>query len=324
MGCLRLITVLLIVSCCSSFCYGQSDAVSFKIARFSGDKKAAISYTFDDGLEEHFTLVYPKLKELDFKATFWINGNTINQGEKGLQKEKPRVSWEDLKTMAEDGQEISNHGWSHLNLTRISLDEARQEISKNDSILELKIGEKPTTFCYAFNSKNQSIIEMASEGRVGTRTGQIALGSKSTSIGLDKMVDELITNKKWGVMMIHGITYGWDAFKDQHILWDHLDDVKKLENEIWVAPFRDVSAYLEEQENIQLNIEKKGRRWIIKTTNDLEESLFSYPLTMIVQKENMKRIRVKQNRKKIPVRLLKNKALFDFHPNGNKILVSIK
>jgi lysophospholipase L1-like esterase len=81
----------------------------FSISNYFGDKQAAISYTFDDGLQEYYTLVYPKFEELGFKATFWVNGNTINLGEEGLQTKKPRTTWAQLKEMAEEGHEIFNH-----------------------------------------------------------------------------------------------------------------------------------------------------------------------------------------------------------------------
>lgn len=43
--------------------------------------------------------------------------------------------------------------------------------------------------------------------------------------------------------MIHGITQGYDAFREGSILWNHLDKVKALEDKIGVATFRDISAY---------------------------------------------------------------------------------
>ena len=305
-----------------NYFYAQSGEKLFEIAKFYGNKKAAISYTFDDGLEEHFTLIYPKFEELGFKGTFWINGNTINEGEIGQQKEKPRISWNELKTMANSGHEISNHGWSHKNLSKIPLDEVWHEITANDSIIQAKIGEKPETFCYAFNSKNDTIIKMASLGRVGTRTRQISMGHKSTSEKLKSMIEKIIENGEWKVAMIHGITYGYDAFTDANIFWNHLEMIKNMEDKIWVAAFRDVAAYIQEQKNTQLNIITNKQEWIITPKNNLDKNLFTHSLTMIVNRENIKKIKVKQDGKNIPVYFVKNKALFDFNPY-NKIIVRI-
>ena len=44
------------------------------VAKYKGDKACAISYTFDDGLAEHYTLVAPQLERRGFRGTFFING----------------------------------------------------------------------------------------------------------------------------------------------------------------------------------------------------------------------------------------------------------
>ncbi len=306
-----------------NFTYAQSDEKLFEVAKFYGNKNAAISYTFDDGLEEHFTLVYPKLEELGFKGTFWINGNAVNEAEKGLQKEIPRITWDNLKIMAQNGHEISNHGWSHKNLTKIPIDEASIEVTQNDSIILAKVGIKPVTYCYAYNSKNDTICKMVSKGRVATRTKQYAMGHKSTENNLEKMIDRIIENNEWKVAMIHGITYGWDAFNDADILWQHLNLVKQKEDKIWVATFKDVAAYTMEQKNTELEINKKRNKWIITPKNNLDKSLFSHMLTMVVNPVIADHILVMQKGEKLPLYYYENKALFDFNPD-EKIFVRLK
>ena len=46
--------------------------------------------------------------------------------------------------------------------------------------------------------------------------------------------------------MTHGINYGYDAFKEPSLFWEHLDKVKSLEDKIWVGTFREVAAYIRE------------------------------------------------------------------------------
>lgn len=41
------------------------------------------------------------------------------------------------------------------------------------------------------------------------------------------MVNTLIETNDWGVGMTHGLTYGYDAFRNPQRLWDHLDQVKR-------------------------------------------------------------------------------------------------
>lgn len=80
------------------------------VAKYKQDKVCAISYTFDDGLAEHYTVVFPELEKRGFKGTFWICGCYIEQG---AAAKVPRMTWAQLKDMANKGHEISNHSWSH-------------------------------------------------------------------------------------------------------------------------------------------------------------------------------------------------------------------
>jgi peptidoglycan/xylan/chitin deacetylase (PgdA/CDA1 family) len=304
--------------------YCQVAPDTFYVAKYQSDKQCAISYTFDDALLEHFTLVFPKFEKLGFKATFWVNGKSIEDCQKGNPTDKPRVAWKDLKTMAEHGHEISNHGWSHKNLVRFPLEEGRIDIERNDSAILANIGERPITYCYPNNSKSPEAVKMASANRVGTRTKQFSLGSKATSENLDRRIDTLLATSDWGVTMTHGITYGYDAFKNDSVLWDHLDKVKKLEDKIWVATFRDVAAYTAEQQNIKLEVTKKKRKWIIKPALSLDKKLYKFPLTLVIQQAGVKSISAKQNGKNLKVENRNGKMMFDFDPNGGEFLVKIK
>ncbi|MGY5356160.1 polysaccharide deacetylase family protein [Wenyingzhuangia sp. IMCC45467] len=300
--------------------FGQQTHAVFSVAKYKDNKQAAISYTFDDGLQEHYTLIYPEFKKLGFKATFWINGNTINEGELG-KREKPRLTWNEIKEISSQGHEISNHGWTHKKLTQCTPDEMQFEIVHNDSVIEAKVGKRPTTFCYPNNSMNKEVIKAASKNRVGTRTEQFQMGRKSTSEILSNKIDTILKNKEWCVAMIHGITYGYDAFKKDSILWNHLREVKLLEDKIWVGTFHDISAYTQEQKKIELDIVTKRKKWIITPKISLDKHLFNTPLTMVVDKNQIAHFTVEQNGEKLKTITKNNQILFDFDPNGDKIKI---
>lgn len=295
----------------------------FYVARFQSDKLAAISYTFDDGVLEHFTLVYPAFEKLGLKGTFWINGNTINEGEKGLYNKLPRISWKDLKTMAEHGHEISNHGWSHKNLTECTKEEMQVEVDRNDSIIEAKIGVRPITFCYAGNRKNEEVVRFVSQNRVGTRTSQFSVGGKSTPENLDDRIKQLMADREWGVTMTHGITYGYDAFTSDSIFWNHLKRVKSLEDQIWVATFKEVAAYTAEQKCVRLQVDARQGKWVVTPISTLDKKLFDYPLTMVVRQKGLRKISVKQGGRRLKTTLLPDKALVEFDPNGESMFVQM-
>ena len=291
------------------------------VADFKDNKRCAISYTFDDGLSEHYTLVFPQLEKEGFKGTFWIWGKGIEN--EAAQQGKPRMTWAQMKEMADKGHEISSHSWSHANLKHLGLDEVKVEVEKNDSIIRAMVGKKPNTFCYPFNSFNEDVLRIASAGRVGTRTEQYAVGgevSKSTVESLDKWVKELMISGEWGVTMIHGISSGYDFFSNPEVLWEHWRRVKSRENKIWVATFAEVSAYVKERKNVQLDVVKTESSYKVTPHLRLDAKLFTIPLTMVV-KNGKSQIKVKQDGKALPVRMAGEEVLFDFNPYGGVISI---
>lgn len=293
---------------------------SFRIAKFKDDKSCAISYTFDDGLLEHATLVAPKMEKLGFRATFWVNGKTIDENNDPVGK--PRVSWKQLRQMAARGHEISNHGWAHKNFNRLNKWQMKEEIDKNDSAIFVNTGVYPVTFCYPFNAKNDSAIALASVNRVGTRTEQFSVGGKSTPENLESRIQDLIQNNEWGVTMTHGINDGYDHFTDSQIFWEHLESVQKQEDKIWVGTFREVGAYVKERENIVCAIDTIPSGFIITPVINLDKKLFSEHLTGVFEFTDLKRITILQGNKKLKVKILNDKILFDFDPFGGKIQVT--
>jgi len=303
---------------------GETDDIHIRIAKYKDDKACAISYTFDDGLKEHYTLVVPEMNKRGLKGTFWINGAKVNEDDKH-PVDTTQISWEELKEMVVAEHEISNHGWAHKKLTKITLEEVESEIRKNDSIILEKIGVPSRTFCFPYNSHNDMIRKMASQGRVGIRTKQISVGGKSTHERLDEWVNKLLETSDWGIGMTHGITYGYDSFKDSSIFWEHLDKVCEKLDQIWVGTFHDVSAYRMEEENVKLTTERKGRKIFVTPELLLDKKLFNEKLTMVIESKNrINKMKVTQGGKKLAVKLLSDKALLDFDPHGGCIVIDVK
>ena len=291
------------------------------VADYKDNKKCAISYTFDDGLAEHYTMVYPKLERLGLKGTFWVCGKIIEN--KDANFEKPRMSWKQMKKMSNRGHEISNHSWSHPNLKHLDEKSIKGEINMNDSIILANIGKKPRTFCYPGNYYNNQVVRLASKGRVATRTNQYPIGgevSKSTTESLNKWVNDLLISESWGITMTHGITYGYDYFPNPDILWNHLTSIKAQEYKIWIGTFVEIGAYIKERKNLQLEIVKKKSSYMITPKLTLSPKLFSEPLTMVLKNDgNRWRIKVKQDRKYLPTKIIGDEILFDFNPYGGTI-----
>ncbi len=297
--------------------------LAIHIAKFKGDRACAVSYTFDDGLREHFTKVFPEFEKRGLKATFWIVGSKMNLDSK-TRKDTTRMSWEEVKIMADKGMEMSNHGWAHKNLTKCTPEQLEVEVKKNDSALFACTGFKPVTYCFPGNRHTPEIVEKVSENRVGVRTIQRSVGSKVNTEILDKWIATLIKNNEWGVGMTHGITYGYDAFVDPTFFWQHLDKVKAQDNKVWVGTFKQVMAYTKEVDATQLEVKQKEGYWEITPKSNLDPVLFDQELTAVIALKNKKKVMVRQDGKELPITKQSETLLFDFNPNKGPILIKFK
>jgi peptidoglycan/xylan/chitin deacetylase (PgdA/CDA1 family) len=93
------------------------------------------SLTFDDGPDPSYT---PRILEIldhyKVKATFMVMGyNAVKHA--GITKD-----------MLDAGHEIGGHGWKHLNLTKATVAETRQEILHGTKMIESITGQPLTVF----------------------------------------------------------------------------------------------------------------------------------------------------------------------------------
>lgn len=319
----------LILLVCAFFLGSISAQSQVSVARYKGDCKAAISYTFDDGLLEQYTELFPQLKKYGIKASFCVNGNTINRNEYMLNtgdttdvlvREKPRMTWNMLREMSDQGQEITSHGWAHKNVKKINGEELRYEVQHNDTVIWEHTGVFPRTFFYPGNAKSPEKVEYCSQGRVGTRTEQVSIGSKRDEAWLQQWVEGLIRDRKWGVGMTHGISRGYDHFRNPQVLWNHFEYISHMRDSVWIGTFHDVSAYVKERDAIKLKTKVKKNKIVVTPSLSLDKELFYEPLTLIVEHTLLSAM---QDGKQLVFINKDGRSLVDFDPHGGKIILGL-
>ena len=292
--------------------------VSFHIAKYKGDKACATSFTFDDGLEEHLSIVAPELEKRGWRGTFWVCGAKVS-GEK--KTDDAYLSWDEIRQLSESGHEVSNHGWNHKKLSKLSRERIIEEVQMNDSAIFVHTGRRPDTFCYPYNSKNETVLEITEKGRVGTRTKQFALGQAVDHEKTVRRIDDAVRKGDWAVWMTHGITKGYDSFKEPERFIRFLDYVKSIEDKVWVATFHEVAAYQKERESVMIGVTQKGRKYVVTPSLELDACLFDQNLTLVI--EGMERApKVRQDGHRLAVYNMEaGKYLVDFNPFGGEIIV---
>lgn len=279
-------------------------ATKVTITPFYQGKKAAISFTYDDGLLEHYTLVAPNLEKRGFRGSFWIIGNMV-----GVEHDRlgARMTWNQIKKMEKRGHDMGSHGWSHKNCRKVGCEAFMQDVRSNDSAFIANLGHKPLTFAYPYNSKTSDVIKAVEEGRIGSRLFQVGHGQQNNKSTLDKMqrwFDDIVKRGEWGITMTHAITDGYDKWYHPEELWQFYDYVKAHLDDVWVGTFAEVEAYQKERNATFISVEKDdGKTMIIRLDNNLDNNIFRQPLTLCIEKDGKKKyVNVKPNKKVIKVK----------------------
>lgn len=106
----------------------DKDAELYK-AYYEKKNRKVVALTFDDGPNPATTnQALDTLSKYGIKATFFVLGKNVSGNE------------EILKRMKADGHVIGNHSWSHPVLSKLSLDEAKKQVTDTEDALTKVLG----------------------------------------------------------------------------------------------------------------------------------------------------------------------------------------
>ena len=114
--------------------------------------------TFDDGYRSFYELVYPMLRELNYKASLSLINGPMN--EYGAYY---YVSWSQVREMTGSGLvEITSHTGSHRLLGKLTDDaELKNELAGSREEIAKYLGWKPEIIVYPVGSYNTRVIQAA-------------------------------------------------------------------------------------------------------------------------------------------------------------------
>jgi hypothetical protein len=127
--------------------YGSTEQSKNKI-----NQQKVVILTFDDGYESQYSNAKPILDKYGFKATFYIVCNYVGSGDN-------RMTWEEIKSLQQEGHDIASHTMNHDDLSKLTPQEVEYEVAQSKQCL-LEQGINPKSFAYPFNggSDDPSII----------------------------------------------------------------------------------------------------------------------------------------------------------------------
>ena len=108
-----------------------------------------IALTFDDGPNEHMGTIMDVLAEYDAKASFYVIGNKVSG--KGAEY---------VQRAYNEGHEIGNHSYNHVDITQLSEAEVLSEISMTQAAVKKAIGVEPVWYRPPFGKANDQTFAL--------------------------------------------------------------------------------------------------------------------------------------------------------------------
>jgi peptidoglycan/xylan/chitin deacetylase (PgdA/CDA1 family) len=245
-------------------------------------------------------------------------------------EQKPRipngeVTWDEIRQFAAQGHEFGNHTISHPRLA--VLDEANllYEIEKCKEELLNQLGEEHTfSLECPFGTENERVMQYAYRIHHALRNRMPepfleeinrwndmtpGLSKKEyvqwqrgplqkTSLELMKSwVDTLVIHDNvWLALTFHGVDgIGWEA-KPHQELEEYFRYMKQHEQNLWIAPFGDVTKYMREKMNASLSSIDLDGKIVVSLKHSLDPALYKFPLTLKTYVDpSWKKVNVKQS-----------------------------
>jgi peptidoglycan/xylan/chitin deacetylase (PgdA/CDA1 family) len=229
--------------------------------------RAAVSLTYDDGLNSQLDNALPELDRHGFKATFFLTEDNVRQGRR-------LADWEHL---AAEGHEVANHTVTHpCALQHLQPDAfAKGEIDSMESFLDANFNaERARTFAYPCGylgigkgdrreryARYRQILER--DGVICARTTagrpnrpEDAIAERYNLHGFEptdeadmvaparRYLAQTLAEGSWAILVFHEILPRWSTEGDASIgVHRRILNLLAKEN-VWVAPMGQVFEYI--------------------------------------------------------------------------------
>ena len=142
--------------------------------------------TFDDGIADFYTIVYPLLKKYKMTAT----NNIITSFS---EKEKPSVlTFDQIKEMKAQGLTFESHTVSHPDLAQSDTATQKTELANSKQVLDKKLNQTTTTIVYPAGRYSEVTMDLA-------KTNGYKMGL-TTNNGLASLDDGLYSLKRLRIL----------------------------------------------------------------------------------------------------------------------------
>lgn len=122
------------------------------VFRFGSSSRPLVALTFDDGPDDVYTpRILDVLRRYGAPATFFVVGAMV---ERHLPVAERIVA---------EGHELGHHGYRHVDFTRLSDGEIREQLARTAALLDVRLGRRPVTFRPPYSALNPRAVEVIAE-----------------------------------------------------------------------------------------------------------------------------------------------------------------
>ncbi|MGB7438657.1 MAG: polysaccharide deacetylase family protein [Candidatus Acidiferrum sp.] len=286
--------------------YAQTEAPTVTIARWPGDRLAAISLTFDDAMKTQLENAGPILKKHHLNGTFFARTGTTEW----TQRKK---EWQAL---AADGNEIANHTVNHPCLLK-EIQPHSQDYTPEMMEAEVRDGAAEIgktigsahglAFAYPCGNmsfglpgeqaRNQALFmtyvshySFAARG-YGAASPQdpenmnvltitdLGMTEGKDFVALLEMAEPAVRERNWGVFCFHGVGGQWLSIKTEAL--EELASYLEQHSEIWTTTFGDAVRYIQERKAASVETQPAGEgSFDVRLTWPLARDVYDLPLTL--------------------------------------------
>jgi peptidoglycan/xylan/chitin deacetylase (PgdA/CDA1 family) len=306
---MRIFNCFLVLGWSAALCVAQQDTAKVTVARWPQDRAAAISLTFDDGMNTQLDNAWPILKRHHINGTFFVSMQVD-----GFEQRK-----QEWKHLAQDGNELGDHTVKHPcllpqiephsqsytpEMMESEIRDAAQEIA------QLLDWHRGLTFAYPCGNmtfgpprdqvRNAALyMRFVSEHSFGARgaegggpqdpdglsvltVGDLGVTAGKSFTGLLALAEPAVREHQWGVYCFHGIGGEWLSVDSATL--DELAGYLERHGEIWTATFGDVLRYIQERHAaIIKDARVRGDSIEIALEWPLDAQIYDVPLTLKVE-----------------------------------------
>ncbi len=219
------------------------------------------------------------------------------------------TTWAQYKQYAAAGHEIASHTVTHPRLAILDEANLRYELEKSQEEIRSQIGQEyifsvegpygtederavdyilkqyvaarnrmPEPFLAELNRWAKETPGQVKNEYVQWQRGPL---SKTPMDLMKSWVDTVAAlDNAWLVLVFHGVEgVGWEA-RSKEDLREYYEHIAAKRDQLWVAPFREVTQYMRERMSATIEKRTEGDAIYVKITHTLDPKWYAHPLTL--------------------------------------------